>query len=243
MLPARLRPVRQGRRLARLRAGARDRPGPRGGPRRDDLGRLAGRWRDDVPGDAAASALPARYGRVIRTSSTAASTVLADPTSAASNTIRTFWPAHGVMRDADRGPGRVVDVRGADLLADERPRPVLALDVGPEVVRGRRVRAVGEVVAERQLAGRRRDGDRRRADGRDAVEVVRSSRSTRPAAPVTSARAPETVVPACRAVADGLPRCHAPAGRGVGAERVDVPARARSRSRRRTGRSSASSCR
>ena len=40
----------KGTRLARLRAGPRDRPGPRGGPRRDDLGRLAGRWRDDVPG-------------------------------------------------------------------------------------------------------------------------------------------------------------------------------------------------
>ena len=48
-------------------------------------------WRDDDPGPAAA------YGRVIRTSSTAASTVLAPPRSAAWNTIRTVWPAHGVI--------------------------------------------------------------------------------------------------------------------------------------------------
>ena len=38
-----------------------------------------------------------RYGRVIRTSSTAASTVLAPPRSAASNTIRTVSPAHGAI--------------------------------------------------------------------------------------------------------------------------------------------------
>ena len=51
---------------------------------------VARRGHDD-PGAAAA------YGRLIRTSSTAASTVLARLRSAAANTIRTVWPAHGVI--------------------------------------------------------------------------------------------------------------------------------------------------
>ncbi len=94
----RVRAVRQGRRVARLRAGSGHRPRARGGPRRHDLGRLTGRWRDHVPGRVAARPLPGtRYGRLIRTSSTAASTVLAPPSSAASKTIRTFSPAHGAI--------------------------------------------------------------------------------------------------------------------------------------------------
>ncbi len=149
--PARLRPLRQGHRLARLRTGAGDRARARGGPRRDDLGRFAGRWRDDVPVRPAA-----RYGRVTRTSSTAASTVLDAPTSPASKTIRTRLAGPRGQRHADRGPVRVVEVGGSELLTDERAGPVLALDPGPEVVLRRRVRAVGEVVAERQLAERRR---------------------------------------------------------------------------------------
>ena len=121
----------KGERLARLRARPGHRPGARGGPRRDDLGRLAGRRRDDVPGGAAA-----RYGRVTRTSSTAASTVLAAPTSAASNTIRTFSPAHGASGTLTAVQCGLVDVGRAHLLADERARPVLALDVRAEVVGG-----------------------------------------------------------------------------------------------------------
>ena len=53
----RVRPVREGRHVTRLGAGARHRPRARGGPRRDDLGRRAGRWRDHVPGLAPARTL------------------------------------------------------------------------------------------------------------------------------------------------------------------------------------------
>ena len=74
--------------FGRLRARPRDRPPARGRPRRRDQRRLtdrdAARRRDLDPGPSPA------YGRVTRTSSTAASTVLARPRSAAAKTIRTF---------------------------------------------------------------------------------------------------------------------------------------------------------
>ena len=90
--PPRLRPVREGRRLARLRAGARHRAPARARARRRDRGRV----RSSGDGTTIRVRLPA-YGRVIRTSSTAASTVLARPRSAAAKTIRTVCPAHGVI--------------------------------------------------------------------------------------------------------------------------------------------------
>ena len=109
---------------------------------------VTGRWRDHVQGRVAARPLAGtRYGRLIRTSSTAASTVLAPPTSAASNTIRTFSPAHGAIETLTVVQLGRSTFGGALLLLDERARPVLAFDVGPEVVGRRRVRAVREVVA------------------------------------------------------------------------------------------------
>ena len=127
-------------------------------------------------------------------------------------------------RHADRGPVRVVEVGGAELLTDERAGPVLALDAGPEVVRRGRVRAVGEVVAERQLAG---------ASPAASISaermVVTPSRSfaltLEPAAsPVAMTRAPEIAVPACRAVACGVAPLPGAGRRGVRPERVDGPA-------------------
>ena len=66
---------------------------------------------NDDPGPTAA------YGRVIRTSSTAASTVLRGPRSAASNTIRTFLPAHGAIGTLTVAQAGRSRVRGAELLA------------------------------------------------------------------------------------------------------------------------------
>ncbi len=90
---------------------------------------VAGRWRDDVPGLAAS-----RYGRLIRTSSTAASIVLAVPQVGRLEHDPHLLTGPRRHRDRDRRPRRLVDVRGALLLLDERPCPVLALDVGPEEV-------------------------------------------------------------------------------------------------------------
>ncbi len=80
----RVRSVREGRGITWLGARATDRAGPGRGPRRHDRRRGPGRWRDHVPRPPSPS-----YGRVIRTSSTAASTMLGPARSAASNTIRT----------------------------------------------------------------------------------------------------------------------------------------------------------
>src|SRR4029079_13852389 len=86
-----LRPVRDRRRFTRLGTGPRDRASARGRARWQDRRRVVARQRHHDPGAAAA------YGRLIRTSSHAASTVLARPRSAAANTIRTVCPAHRVI--------------------------------------------------------------------------------------------------------------------------------------------------
>ena len=105
----RLRPVRQGRRVTRLRAGPGDRPAAGRGPRRRDLGAIGRGLGHDDPGSAAA------YGRVIRTSSTAASTVLPLPRSAACEHDPDRLTGPRAHRHADRRPGRQVGVRGAVL--------------------------------------------------------------------------------------------------------------------------------
>ena len=76
----------------------------------------------------------APYGRVIRTSSTPASTVLARPRSAASNTIRTVWPAQGVIGIGGGRPAGQVGVHRPELLEDARPDAAGVLDVGAQAV-------------------------------------------------------------------------------------------------------------
>ncbi len=98
--PARLRSIREGRGFGRFGIGPRDRAPPRGRARRHARGRGHGERRHHVPCQPAADLRLSRRpysGRVIRTSSTAASTVEAVPRSCARNTIRTVCPAHGVI--------------------------------------------------------------------------------------------------------------------------------------------------
>ena len=85
-------------------------------------------WRDD---DASAAAA---YGRVIRTSSTAASIVLARPEVGCGEHDADRLTRPGRHRDRGRCPGWQVGVRGAELLLDGRPNAVGVLHVGPEIV-------------------------------------------------------------------------------------------------------------
>ena len=63
-------------------------------------------------------------------------------------------------RDRGGRPARQVRLGRPELLQDERPRAVRALDVGPEVVERGRARAVSEVVAEGQRPDRGGQRDR-----------------------------------------------------------------------------------
>ena len=145
----RLRPVRQGRRVARVGAGPRDRPPARRAHGGDDRRRLTG----PVRGTTIRVRLPA-YGRVIRTSSTRGLDGAGAPEVgglehdpdrlAGPRRHRDAWPSPRPGRSVFAAPSSWLDAASAT--------PSGVLDVGAEVVRRRRVRAVGEVVAERQRA-------------------------------------------------------------------------------------------
>ena len=127
-------------------------------------------------------------------------------------------------RDPRRRPGRQVGPRRPELLRHHGPSPRGVLDVGPEIVGGRRVRAVGQVVAERERARGRWEDDRLRADGRHAsVDIVRMGRRAglRAGHQIDRARRRRAGLPTRGSRVRALPR--APRGR-VGPERVRRPA-------------------
>ena len=220
----RVRPVREGRRVARVGARARDRPRARGGPRRDDLGRVAGRWRDHVP---VVLPLPRAYGRLIRTSSTAASTVLRAARVGGLEDDPDLLAGPRRHRDRDRRPRRLVGVGGALLLLARacacRPPPRRRPGSSRRTTSSSCARGSSGTSA-RPVGGRQRDrrasGPRsRRRRGRRTVARRAGRRARDERVRARTGRCP----PAGRSC-DGLPRCHAPRGGGVGVERVDVPA-------------------
>ena len=158
---ARLRPVRQGRRVARLRARPGDRPRPGRGPRRDDHGRVAGRWRHHVPGRTAEDQ------RGLRSSA-----------------------GYADRRDHDPG-GRSADSRGADDHRGRRdrraarrrgPRPdprIGRLPLGSPRPRRRLAAAAPDGDGSRRRRGGRGGGLGRLAAGRPAGGAV-VARALRP---------------------------------------------------------------
>ena len=146
-------------------------------------------------------------GRVIRTSSTAASTVEADPRSCAANTIRTVCPAHGVI-------GIVASVQAGGPCSRRRRSsrtsvrvPSAASTYARNTSDGRRIRGMGQVVAEHEVAHGRRQLDLRASGSWSARRRCRtSSPTTRPTRPVTSAIDPDRTVPGLvRSSATGWP--------------------------------------
>ena len=167
------------------------------------------------------------------------------PRSAAANTIRTVCAGPRRHRDRRRGPGRQVRVRRAGLLADERPGAVVVLDERPEVVGGRRVRGCGRgssgTSACRPSLGSAIGGERTRRHA--AIDVVAHSTSSRPLAPVTRASRAGRRGPGLAGRRGRVGPLPAAGRRGVGAERVRLSSRRRSRSRRTAARSGSASCR
>ena len=142
----------------------------------------------------------------------------------------------GCRRSARRRRRR----RGPGLREDRRPGPARCLDARDQPVGRRRVRAVGEHVAEVQLLpGRVEQADRRRPHGRRAIEVVRVGRRTGEQAGHQGARPgrhrPE-LLGAARRRGRRVAAGERTARRGVGPVGVRRPAAARPRSRRRTSR-------
>ena len=178
-----------------------------------------------------------------RTSSTAASTVLARPRSAAAKTIRTDLTGPRRHRDRRRRPGREIGPRRSPFLADERAMAGRVLDVRAEVVGRRRVRAVGEVVAEGQRADLGRQSERRGPHRRHAaVDVVGVAGRTGRRAGHQRPRPGRDGTGLSRGGGwvGSLP---APPGRGIGPERVRRSSPRRSRTCRTADRSPGSPCR
>ena len=191
---------------------------------------------DGLVGGVRAGASPehAYVPRVTRTSSISTSTRLPAPPSAATNRIRTVWPANASI-DTDAVRHAPSTSTGAPDDADQTTvcDAVGGSTIAAQRVGGRRRSRRGRTRSGTSAAGRASPAASiaRRADGRAPVEVVRWSAVDPAVAPGHERLASRTVVVAellrrrRRSSAAGLARAKRAAGRrGVGPVRVDRPA-------------------